>query len=284
MLTATDKETADRPGLVIDTHSQLGLAAEKLPPAMLEGYRRAFGRVPSSFSLENIIEDMERAGVDKSVVVGLDAETTFDYRVANEVVAEAVAKHPARFIGFAGADPHKGKVAVKELKRAVEELGLRGLKLLPHLHQLFPNDPMYYPLYEQAEALNLPVLFHAGNQFHQGTRLKYCRPIYLDDIAVDFPELKIIIAHFGWPWLEETLAIVQRHPNVYFNLAGWPPRYFPPQLIGYLNGPAQDKALFGSDYPLIKRERFLKELEGLPLKPEVKRKLLVTNPAKLLGI
>ncbi|MFH1983732.1 MAG: amidohydrolase family protein [Pseudomonadota bacterium] len=271
--------------MIIDTHSQLftGEAIESFPEEMAAGYRAMFTEIAMP-TIEDTIADMDAAGVAKAVIVGLDAETTFRYRVSNELVAEAVASHPDRLIGFAGADPHKGKLACDGLIRAVTELGLRGLKLLPHLHRLHANDPAMYPLYETAAGLGIPVLFHTGTQFHAGTKIKYGMPVDLDDVAVDFPKLTIIMAHFGYPWFYEGLAVVTRNPNVYFNIAGWAPRYIPEPVITQINGPLKYKALFGSDYPLLTRVRIMEELDRLKLNDNARELLLESNPRRVLGI
>jgi len=210
-------------GIVIDTHAQLWTkeALATFPEPMLRTYREMFGDYLTP-SLEETIEDMDKAGVAQSVVVAIDAETTIGYKLPNEMIADAVSQYPDRLIGFAGVDPRKGKIAVDELKNAVEELGMRGIKVMPHLHDVKPNDPMMYPIYEVAQRLSVPVLFHSGTQYHHGTRLRCCRPIDIDDVAVDFPDLPLIIAHFGWPWIGEALALAMRHPNVYINVAGRP--------------------------------------------------------------
>jgi len=272
-------------GIVIDTHAQLWTkeALATFPDFMLQTYREMFGDYLTP-SIEETIEDMERAGVEQSVVVAIDAETTIGYKLPNEVIADAVSQYPTRLIGFAGVDPRKGKMAVSELRMAVEELGMRGVKIMPHLHDVRPNDPIMYPLYEVAQKLSVPVLFHSGTQYHRGTRLRCCRPADIDDVAVDFPDLSLIIAHFGWPWMGEALALAMRHPNVYINVAGWAPKRYPEELIKYLNGPVRKKALFGSDYPLVSRERIMRELRELPLKPGVLEDLTVNNPSRLLGV
>jgi len=289
---------------IIDTHSQLfsSEAFKRMPAPMLASHIKAFmpgaskglsqediSRMAESLH-ENLpelgvtIDDMDQAGVSRSVIVAVDAETRWDYRVSNESVAEAVAAYPERLIGFASVDPHKGVVARRELRRAVDELGLKGLKVLPHLVELRPNDREMYPLYEEAQILGIPVLFHSGTQFHAGTKIKYCRPIDIDEVAVDFPELKLIIAHFGWPWYEEAMAVCQRNPNVFFNIAGWAPRHIPEFVIRYMDRVLKDKALFGSDYPLLSRTRIVKELGEIELKEETRARLYHQNARTVLGL
>ncbi len=271
--------------MIIDTHSQLWNkeAIESFPKEMAEGYKSMFKDVGFP-SMEDSIKDMDDAGVEKSVVVAVDAETTFRYRVSNDLVASVVKQFPDRLIGFASVDPNKGAPAADELAHAVLDLGLKGLKILPHLVKMSTDDERMYPLYETARDLGIPVLFHMGTQFHAGTKLKYGHPLPIDEVAVDFPNLKLVIAHFGFPWFYETIAVVQRNPNVYFNIAGWAPRHIPPEIIRYTKGPLKTKALYGSDYPLITRVRGMKELREMELPSDVFKMLTEENPKRLLGL
>ena len=271
--------------MIIDTHSQLWTkeAILSFPKKMAEGYKQMFGDIGMP-SIEDTLKDMEDAGVDKAVIVAIDAETQHEYRVSNELVAETVAKYPERLIGFASADPHKGKLAIRDLEKGVNEQGLKGLKLLPHLIELDINDKKIYPLYEAAQSMGIPVLFHTGTHFHAGTKIKYCRPLFVDEVAVDFPTLKLIIAHFGYPWWEEALAVVRRNPFVYFNIAGWAPRYIPSGVIQAAKTYLKGKVLFGSDYPLLTRVRILKELKELEIDDLTFTMMTDTNPKGLLGL
>jgi len=271
--------------MIIDSHSQLWTkeALRTFPPIMLRSYEEKFKKV-RPFELDEIVADMDEAGVDKSVIVAIDAETVSRYKVPNELVAEAVRRFPERFIGFAGVDPHKGALAVDELTRSVEELGLVGVKFIPHLLELPPNDRRMYPVLEKAQDYGIPALFHTGTHFHTGARLRYCHPGPLDDIAIDFPELKIIAAHFGFPWFYESMAIVQKNENVYFNIAGWAPKHIPEYVVKMMNGPLASKALFGSDFPLIPRMRILRELKEIPIREDAFGMLTAKNPARVLGL
>jgi len=211
--------------------------------------------------------------------------------VPNDTIAEAVRRHPDVFLGFGGVDPWKGAAAVREIERCATELGLRGLKFNPGRQKFFPNDQRFYPLYEAAAKHGLIVLFHtgmlgagAGTPGGMGYKLKYTQPIHLDDVAGDFPELRIIGAHPSWPWQEESLAIARHKSNFYIDLSGWAPKYFSPSLVQYANTILQDKVLFGSDWPAIKVERWLEEFAELPIKPEVRRKIMLDNARALLGL
>jgi predicted TIM-barrel fold metal-dependent hydrolase len=227
-----------------------------------------------------------------AVIFGVDAETTSgNPYVGNDYTAEIVSRYPDRFIGFASVDPHKGKAAVIEMERSVRELGLRGLKLHPISQAFFPNDTRFYPLWEKCAELGVPVLFHSGQTAvgaglpgGGGLKIKYAQPIHMDDVAADFPELNIIMAHPGVPWQEEQLSIALHKPNVYVDLSGWSPKYFRPILVQYANSLLQNKVMFGSDFPALTPQRWLGDFENLQLKPEVREKILLENAAKLLNI
>jgi len=227
-----------------------------------------------------------------AVIFDIDSETaTGRPPTPNDYIADLQKKYPQQFIGFGSVDPWKGQAAVKEAKRCAE-LGLKGLKFMPNMQQFFPNDERFYPLWEAAQGLGLVVLFHtgttgvgAGRPGGGGIKLKYSRPIpYVDDVAADFPELKIIMAHPAWPWQEEQLAMLVHKPNVYMDLSGWSPKYFQPSLVQYANTLLQDKVLFGSDYPVITPERWLRDFEQAAFRDDVRPKILLENAARLLGI
>jgi predicted TIM-barrel fold metal-dependent hydrolase len=226
------------------------------------------------------------------VVFSIDAETTSGVPyVGNDWVASIVRKHPDRFIGFASVDPWKGALALRELERSVSELGLRGLKLHPTTQAFFPNDTRFYPLWEKCAELRIPALFHtgqtgvgAGTPGGGGYKLKYAHPLRLDDVAADFPELTIIMAHPAVPWQEEQLSVVLHKANVYMDLSGWSPKYFRPVLLQYATTLLQDKVLFGSDYPSLQPDRWLRDFEVLEVKEEVRRKILLENAQKLLRL
>jgi len=227
-----------------------------------------------------------------AVVFDIDSETaTGRAPTPNDYFVDLMTRHPRQFIGFGSVDPWKGRAAVNEAKRCAE-LGLRGLKFMPNMQQFFPNEERFYPLWEAAQGLGLVVLFHTGTTGvgaarpgGGGIKLKYSQPIpYVDDVAADFPQLNIIMAHPAWPWQEEQLAVLVHKPNVYMDLSGWSPKYFQPSLVQYANTLLQDKVLFGSDYPVITPERWLRDFEQADFRDEVRPKILRENAAKLLGI
>jgi hypothetical protein len=205
-------------------------------------------------------------------------------------IAEAVKQHPERFIGFGAVDPHKGRVAVQQLDE-IAGLGLKGLKFHAGSQRFFANDPQYYPLWERASELGLICLFHsgttgvgAGTPGGGGIKLEYMRPIpYIDDVAADFPDLKIIMAHPPFPWDKEGLAMLRHKPNVYMDLSGWAPAYFDPLVVQYARTIAQDKILYGSDWPVLTPQRWLRDWAAYEVAPEVDIKIMRDNAARLLG-
>ena len=228
----------------------------------------------------------------KAVLLGWDDETaTGQPPLSNDFVARCVREHPDVFVGFAGVDPWKGKVAIKELERSVKELGLIGAKFHQAAQQFFPDDNRFYPLWDKCQELGIPVLFHCGTTGlgggtpgGMGIRLKYLRPICLDDVAADFPDLTIIAAHPAWPWTEEALAVALHKANVYIDLSGWSPKYFPAALVNDIKTRLQDKAMFGTDYPYITPQRWLSDFELLDITPEIRQKLLVDNAKRILKL
>jgi len=227
-----------------------------------------------------------------AVVFTVDAEhATGHPRISNEEVAESCAAHPDTLIPFASIDPFKGRAGRREARRLVTTHGVRGFKFHPSLQGFAPDDRMAYPLYEVIEELGIPAVFHtgqtgigAGVRGGGGIRLKYSNPMLVDDVAADFPDLRIILAHPSFPWQDEALAVATHKPLVHIDLSGWSPKYFPPQLVRYANSLLQDKVLFGSDYPVITPDRWLADFAALDIKPAVRPKILKDNAARLLGL
>jgi predicted TIM-barrel fold metal-dependent hydrolase len=227
-----------------------------------------------------------------AVVFTVDAETETGHPpISSEEVAAACAEHADVLIPFGSVDPRKGQAAVRQARRLVTEHGVRGFKFHPSLQAFHPNDRLAYPLYEAIEELEVPVLFHtgqtglgAGLPGGAGIRLKYSNPMDVDDVAADFPDLSIVLAHPSFPWQDEALAVATHKPNVYIDLSGWSPKYFPPQLVRYANTLLRHKVLFGSDYPVITPDRWLADFEQLDIKPEVRPLILKENAARLLGL
>jgi predicted TIM-barrel fold metal-dependent hydrolase len=225
------------------------------------------------------------------VVFSVDERLSGRPQVPNDVVARFAAENSDVAIAFASLDPTRGPEAVREARRLVESGLVRGLKLHPPLQQFFPNDPVAYPLYEVFAEARLPVLFHTGHsgigtgmRGGGGVRLKYGHPMPIDDVAVDFPDMPIIMAHPSFPWQDEAISVCLHKQNVWIDLSGWSPRYFPPQLVQYANTQLRTKVLFGSDFPLITPDRWLADFAEAPFKDEVRPLVLKENAARLLGL
>ncbi len=227
-----------------------------------------------------------------AVIFTVDSEAEMGMqRIANEEVAEVAAENSDALIPFASIDPHKGKMGVREARRMIEEYGVRGFKFHPSSQGFYPNDRMAYPLYEVIAEAGLPALFHtgqtgvgAGAPGGMGIKLKYSNPIYLDDVAADFPALTIIMAHPSFPWQDEALSVATHKPNCYIDLSGWSPKYFPQNLVQYSNTILRQRVLFGSDFPVITPDRWIADFEKLPIKPEVRPLIMKENAAKLLKL
>jgi len=227
-----------------------------------------------------------------AVVFTVDSESfTGQPRISNEEIAEAARENADVLIPFASIDPHKGRRGVDEARRLIAEHGVRGFKFHPNVQAFFPNDRMAYPFYELIEEAGLPVLFHTGHsgigsglRGGGGIRLKYSNPMHVDDVAVDFPDLTIVLAHPSFPWQDEALSVALHKPEVYIDLSGWSPKYFPPQLVQYANTLLRERVLFGTDYPFITPERWLEDFDTLEIKPDVRPLILKQNAMRLLGL
>jgi len=237
--------------------------------------------------------DMYRELDMKAVLLAVDSTTGMGTPpVTNDFVAEAVQNDPDVYIGFASVDPWAGQKAVDEVKRAMEELGLKGFKFHPATQDFYLNDRQFYPIYEAIARYTVPMLIHtgttgigAGLPGGGGIKLGGCKPIpYMDDVAADFPDTPMILAHPSWPWQDEALAMAVHKPNVYIDLSGWSPKYFSRSLIQYSNTRIQDKVMFGTDYPLITPERWLRDFYAAGFKDEVRDKILFENANRLLGL
>jgi len=225
------------------------------------------------------------------VVFSVDERLTGRPPVPNETVAQFAADNPDVAIAFASVDPHRGADGVREARSLVTAGLVRGLKLHPPVQQFFPNDRLAYPLYEVFAEARLPVLFHTGHSGigtgmpgGGGIRLKYGHPMPIDDVAVDFPEMPIIMAHPAFPWQDEAISVCLHKPTVYIDLSGWSPKYFSPTLIQYANTMLKHKVLFGSDYPWITPDRWLADFEKIAIRDEVRPLILKENAVRLFGL
>ncbi len=278
----------------IDVHTHVHRSVTAAPETSetsetLEAMAAYFKTAPAAYTVDELARyyrDRNLAAVTFTVDVK-DREA----RVSSEEIAERAAANADVIIPFASVDPARGAAGVRAARRLIEEYRVRGFKFHPSAQGFFPNDRAAYPLYEVIAAAGLPALFHtgqtgagAGQRAGGGIRLAYSNPMYLDDVAVDFPDMPIILAHPSFPWQEEALAVATHKPQVYIDLSGWSPKYFPPILVQYANTLLKDKVLFGTDFPMLTPERWRADLERTAIRDEVKPGLYKDNAARLLRL
>ena len=233
------------------------------------GAERLRGGIPT----ETMVDEMDAAGVDLALC---SAGPLIPVRI----VEDAVAKYPDRLIGVGSADPWGPDgvmVAVRELKRQVLEKGFKALKLEPFIDRKDPTEAGWYPLYAACVELDVTLQIQVGNTGPPTYPSSTGRPLHVDQIAVHFPELRIVAGHIGWPWTEEMIAIAWKHPNVWIDTSAHLPKHFPPEFVRFLKTFGQDKVIWATDWPIVDFERSLTQLDDLELKPEVRRKFLHDN-------
>jgi predicted TIM-barrel fold metal-dependent hydrolase len=225
------------------------------------------------------------------VVFTVDGKNQTAAHVSNDEVLAFAERNDDIVIPFVSVDPTRGTAGVREAERLIATGKVRGFKLHPQTQAFYANDPAFYPFYEVIEAAKLPIIVHSGHsgmgtgmRGGGGIRLKYGNPMLLDDVAVDFPDMPIIIAHPSFPWQDEALSVCLHKPQVYIDLSGWSPKYFPPNLVQYANTQLKHKVLFGSDYPVLTPDRWLKDFAALPIKDEVRPLILKENAVRLFGL
>jgi predicted TIM-barrel fold metal-dependent hydrolase len=239
------------------------------------------------------IEDVAREYRDRDVLGVVldwdDRSVTGRGWLGNDWLAGLANRFPGALMGFGSVDPHHQK-AIEEMERCAS-LGLKGLKFHPTMQRFDPGDRRFFPLWQKAEELGLICLFHtgtcgigAGTPGAGGTKIRYSHPGFLDSVGADFPGLNLIAAHFGWPWFLECLAIALHKSNVYIELSGWAPRYFPPEVVREIGRRLNRQTLFGSDYPFISLDRWFSEFDALGFSQQARQAILVENAARLLGL
>jgi uncharacterized protein len=273
--------------VAMDTHVHI-----ESPPsgnAADEAAKKYFGSTNAPTKPEDLAEYYRSRKIG-CVVFSVDERLTGRPQVPNEEVLQLARRHSDFMIAFASVDPTRGAEAVAEARRLVG-LGVRGFKLHPPLQQFHANDRSVYPFYEVLAEAKLPVVIHTGHSGigtgmpgGGGIRLKYGNPMDIDDVAVDFPDMPIILAHPSFPWQDEAISICLHKPQVYIDLSGWSPRYFSPILIQYANTLLKHKMLFGSDYPLITPDRWIADFEKIAIRDEVRPLILKENAVRLLNL
>ena len=241
----------------------------------------------AGMSLEEMIARMDAAGIERAFLIaakvgrlGIPACYHVDYKL----VADAVQKHPDRFFGLAGLDPTEGMRGVRELERSVREYGFIGAHFYPHWFELPADHAKWYPFYAKCCELDVPVQLQVGQSmvYDPSYPLRSVgRPITLDSVACDFPELKIIGIHVGIPWTDEMIAMAWKHQNVFIGSDAHSPRYWPQSFVHYIRSYGQDKVIFGTDFPVLDFARTMAEIDALDLPEVPKRKFLRENAIRI---
>lgn len=234
-------------------------------------------------TIANYLRKMDRAGIERSLLIavrGGDLNVKGSFELPYSRVAKICAKYPDRFSGLAGVDPTRGIKQLRDLDVAVRELGFIGAHLYPHWFGFPPNHAKYYPIYARCEELDIPIMMQIGHNlvYSSERRLPSVgKPIALDQVAIDFPTLKLIGIHVGIPWTEEAISMAWKHKNIYLAGDAYAPKHWPPAFVHFANTYGSHKVLFGTDWPVIDPERAVKEVIALSMRPEAHRRLMREN-------
>jgi uncharacterized protein len=270
-----------------DEHGHYSMDDELLA-ASAAYFKTGEERTPSVEQIAAFYRERQMA----AVIFTVDATTASGHpALSSEDIADRAAGFTDVLIPFGSVDPLVPDEAVRRARRLVTEHGARGFKFHPSMQGFAPNDPAVYPLYAAIEELGVPAVFHtgqtgigAGLPGGRGIKLRLSDPMLIDDVAADFPGLTVILAHPSVPWQDSAISIATHKANVYIDLSGWSPKYFPPQLVRAMNSLLQDKVLFGTDYPLLTPERWLRDFDKLEIKPDIRPKILKDNAVRMLGL
>jgi predicted TIM-barrel fold metal-dependent hydrolase len=241
-------------------------------------------------TIENYLERMDRAGIERSLLIAVragDINKAGGFELPVEAVHAVCQQHPDRFSGLAGIDPFRGMQGLRDLENAVKECGFVGAHLYPHWCELPPDHAKYYPYYAKCCELDIPIMMQVGHNlvYSRQRRLpSVARPILLDQVAIDFPELKLIGIHIGVPWTDEMISMCWKHENVYTAGDAYAPKHWPKQYVHYANTYGSHKVLFGTDWPVIDPERAVREIDDLGFRDESKQKLMRDNALKVFDL
>jgi len=251
---------------------------------MFDSLRRWTGaeKLAEEIPVETTIAAMDEAGVSLGLICAWWGPQ--GSLISNDEVAALVRKHPDRFVGIGSVDLYRPMDGIRELRRCVRELGFKGLRIVQWLWNLPPTDRRYYPLYAECIELGIPFCFQVG---HTGPLCpsEPGRPIpYIDEVAIEFPELKIVGGHIGYPWTVEMIAVATKHPNVYIDTSAYTAKRYPREFVDYLKANGRKKVLFGTNYPMVTAAMCLKDLDALGLDDEVKKLFLYENAKRVFGL
>lgn len=244
-------------------------------------------------SVDDIVQQYDEHGVDYGLLAKVPRDITPPFVPAMRMdddrvhatcsaLADAIDAFPGRFLGAVGLDPKLGYQAARHVRIAVEEYDMRAIRILPMWTGIAIDDPLAYPLYTAACDLGVPVCINVGVPGPlKPARLQ--RTILVDDVALCFPDLTIVMSHVGDPWVDETISMLVKHPNVYLMTAGFAPKYLPPQLVRYMDSRGRDKVMWSSYFPIMTVERTLREARELPLRPDAMTNYLGETAAAVFG-
>jgi uncharacterized protein len=293
-VTTLDADAKDVPGAIDIVVNPLTPRIVASRPAWTrEFHTKKIGRAEGDVggvTLEAMLAQMDAAGIERALLVACklgQQGTPGAWHMPEEWIAEAVAAHPGRFHGLAGVDPTQGMEGVRRLECAVRDLGFIGAHTYPHWFELPPNHRKYYPFYAKCCELGIPIQMQVGQSlvyYDKRPLRSVAQPILLDDIACDFPELKIIGIHIGIPWHDEMIAMAWKHDNVFIGSDAHSPRYWPQSFVHYLNSYGRHKVLFGTDYPVLAFGRTMAEIDTLKLNDDAKRLFLRDNALRVYGL
>lgn len=278
------------------THVEIDSAGQcAYDPELAEATGRYFNLGPDHWTTSRTtrVDDLAeryRSLNTAAVVFTIDAQTATGHRPNSieELIAGA-ARNNDVLIPFGSVDPWSA-AAVSRVRHLVDDLGVRGFKFHPSLQGFEPNDRRFYPIYEAIAGAGVPALFHTGQTGlgsalpgGHGIKLRFSDPMLLDDVAADFPDLTIVMAHPAVPWVDAQIAIASHKANCYLDLSGWSPKYFPPQLTRAIGRQLRTKALFGTDHPYIPLERWRRDFDALGIDADVVPLILKDNARRVLG-
>ena len=241
-------------------------------------------------SIEDYLAKMDRAGIARSLLIAVragDLNVRESFEIPYSRVTEVCAAHPDRFSGLAGVDPYRGMQGLRDLEEAVRDHGFVGAHLYPHWFGLAPDHAKYYPYYAKCCELNIPIMMQVGHSliYSRNRRLPSVgRPICLDQVAIDFPELRLLGIHIGVPWTQEMISMAWKHENIFIGVDAYAPKHWPPEIVHYLDTYGRHKVLFGTDWPVIDPERAVAEIAALDLRPESRRALMRENALRVFRL
>jgi predicted TIM-barrel fold metal-dependent hydrolase len=277
--------------LDVHVHPLLFKELTEKRPELLRAADEIFDLRTSPQPISTLLGEMDLCRIERSILLPVNCEKSHACMPSNEEVAQTVRRQGSRFVGFSSVDPNTGQDALRELRRSHDELGLRGLKLNPALQNFDPTSPAALEIYREAERLEMPILIHTGITFSNRFSIRYNQPLPMDDIARKHPKLRICLAHMGWPWVWDAVAVAVRNPNVYLDTAGTfagTPLETIRQItslipVRAIENVVGNRLMFGSDYPRIEVNKMFAAISGLPLRKDVLEAILGENALGFLG-